>query len=168
MKLRARSHTTATILAGALALTSTAALASPVAARSQAGLAARTTTTRHSAAITRTAGGIRAASAMTRDASAGLGCSPQVFCASSPFVTYIYSARYGWIGLEGPSTWDPASKYYPLNTIQILSSDRVWFHQRRNGTGWSHCFWGPGVYQNIAAPYKRPGNVVLSASTARC
>jgi hypothetical protein len=46
-------------------------------------------------------------------------------------------------------------------------SNRVWFHQNEDGSGWSKCYSG-GSIENIPVAFQDPGNILLSANTAPC
>lgn len=54
-----------------------------------------------------------------------------------------------------------------LDTDLGQASNRVWFHQNEDGSGWSQCYSGRSFYL-IAPDRQDPGNIFTSDNTAPC
>jgi hypothetical protein len=73
------------------------------------------------------------------------------------------------IGLCSTGTYyDGGNPYrWPVTYVWNYASNRVWFHQNQDGSGWSKCFTG-GYIGSVPAAYQHPGNIFISTNTAPC
>jgi len=51
--------------------------------------------------------------------------------------------------------------------MTITVTNRVWFHQNANGTGWADCFEGRLDYV-LAGRDRNPGNIQVVSNRAAC
>jgi hypothetical protein len=74
-----------------------------------------------------------------------------------------------WSNVCGVGTWT-WNQYYTLHAIRMPTSPyhRIWLHQNADGSGWAVCFYSTGGNVSIPFGYDNPGNIQVSANTARC
>jgi hypothetical protein len=57
---------------------------------------------------------------------------------------------------------------WTVTSIVQYNSDRWWFHQYSNNTGWAYCIQGRTSGAGIPTAYQHPGNIQVSTNTAAC